>query len=126
MPPVVTRVLAVAVVVLVVAYWALRVAATQCTGSACDWYIPFSLLLPIAAIVVAGITGAYAGREASAHRAWSVVFNACAGLAFFGSIVAAMLIKGNNDLLVSLATVLVLTVPASVALYAVTHRTTID
>lgn len=119
-----TRVLAGVVVLVVVVYHVLRVMASQCSGAACDWYIPFSLLLPIAAIVLAGVTGAFAGREA--HGTWSVALTACAGLAAFGPIVALVLIHGNNDLLVWLSTVLVLTVPASVAIYTATHRTTIN
>jgi hypothetical protein len=119
------RALSLAIVLLVVAYWGLRVAATACTGTGCDVYIPFSLMLPVAAIFLAGFTGAYAGREARNDRTWAVVLNACAGLAFFGPILAATLIRGENDLLVALATVLVLTVPASVGLYSATTRTTI-
>jgi len=117
-----SRVLAAVVVAVVVVYHVLRVLASQCSGAACDWYIPFSLLLPIVALVLAGVAGAYAGRGAGG--VWFLLLNGCAGLGAFGPIVAAFLLS-DNDTKVWVSTVLVLTVPATIGIYAATHRTTI-
>ncbi len=120
-----SRVLAAVVVAVVVVYQVLRAMVSSCAGAACDWYIPFSLLLPVAALVLAAATGGIAAYHARAWRPWGLVFAACAILGSVGPIVAAFAL-GDNDAKVWVSTVLVLTVPASIGIYAVTHRTTIS
>ncbi len=120
----VTRVLAVVIVAVVLIYHLLRVMASRCTGAACDWYIPLSLLLPLTAIVLAAVTAGLAAYEARARRAWTVVLAASGILASIGTILAAMILS-DNDTKVWVATVFVLTVPLTVFLSASRGRSTI-
>ena len=113
------------VVLVVLAYHVLRLMAEQCTGPGCDWYIPFSLFLPIIAILLAGLTGAFAAYGERDRRGWSVVIGICAILAVFGPILAAFALS-DNDTKVWVATGFLLTVPATVWLSALTRRTSID
>lgn len=113
------RVLSALIVLIVIAYHGLRLAASQCAGTACDIYIPFSLLLPITALVLAAVTGGMAAYSARAERsAWVAILAVCAVLGSIGPVAAGFLIR-DNDVLVWSATVLVLTVPVSVGLHAV-------
>ena len=111
------RVLSIVIVVIVVVYHALRLAGSQCAGAACDWYIPFSLLLPIAALVLAGVTGALAASEARGRGGWPILLASCAVLGAVGPVVVALVLK-DNDLKVWTSTALVLTVPVTVAMAA--------
>jgi hypothetical protein len=111
------RVLSGVIVLVVALYQLLRLLASQCTGGACDWYIPFSLLLPITALTLAAVTGgmaAYAARVAG--RGWMASLLSCAVIGSIGPVAAAFIIK-DNDLLVSISTVMVLAVPVSALAY---------
>ena len=112
-----TRAFAVVVVAIVLVYHVLRVMASQCAGGGCDWYIPFSLLLPIIAILVATGTAAFAAYAARAHKVWSAVLGMSGILASIGTILGAMMLS-DNDSKVWLGTVFVLTVPLSVLISA--------
>src|SRR5581483_9070504 len=111
-----TRMLAVVIVAVVIVYHVLRVMASQCSGGGCDWYIPFSLVLPLAAIALALVTGAlaaYAERDRPART-----------IAFAGSIAGAFVLS-DNDAKVWVATVFVLLVPAAVLLTSARQPTRI-
>ena len=111
------RVLSGVIVLIVAVYQLLRLLASQCTGGACDWYIPFSLLLPISALILAAVTGAMAAYAArAAGRGWVVSLAACAVIGSIGPVAAAFIVK-DNDLLVSISTVMVLAVPVSALTY---------
>jgi hypothetical protein len=112
-----TRVLAIVIMAVVVVYHVLRVTASQCAGAGCDWYIPFSLLLPLAAIVLAAVTAGLAAYEARARRGWSALLALSGILATIGSILAAVVLS-DNDTKVWVATVFVLTVPLTVLMSA--------
>jgi hypothetical protein len=112
-----TRVLGWSIVLAVIAYHGLRLILSACTGAACDAYSPLSLLLPIAALVLAGVTGGLAAYEARGRRNWSVLLAACGAAGFFGPIVVAFALQ-DNDTKVWVSTVLVLTVPVAVGLRA--------
>ena len=120
----VVRIMGWVIVLVVIAYHGLRLILTACAGPSCDAYSPLTLLLPIAALVLAGVTGAIAAYEARARRNWSILLAGCAVLAFAGPIVAAFLLS-DNDTKVWVSTVLVLTVPITVGLTAFWKPTTI-
>jgi hypothetical protein len=116
------KVLAALIVVIVIAYHLLRLAASQCTGAACDLYIPFSLLLPITALALAAVTGGMAAYSARGDGGgWVAILAACAVLGSIGPIVAGFLVP-DNDVLVWSSTVLVLSVPTSAGLHEVMGR----
>jgi len=118
---VMTQILSAVVVLVVVIYHALRLMASGCSGGGCDWYIPFSLFLPIIAILLAALTAAFAAYEARAQRGWSVLLGVCGVLASIGSILAALALS-DNDAKVWVSTLLVLTVPVAVAVRAAVIR----
>ena len=118
------RVLAIVIVVVVVVYHVLRLMASSCSGGACDWYIPFSLLLPIIAMLLAVLTGALGAYAERARLGWSVALAVCAVLALIGPILAAIALS-DNDTKVWIATGLILLVPLAVGLSAVRRPTTI-
>ncbi len=114
----VTRILSAVIVLVVVVYHALRLMAAQCGGAACDVYIPLSLLLPITALVLAAVTGGIAANAARAEPGpWTAILAGCGVLGSIGPIATGLLIK-DNDVLVWLSTILVLTVPLSVGAHA--------
>ena len=117
--------LAAVVVAVVAVYHVLRVLATNCSGAACDWYIPFSLFLPIIAILLAGLTGAFATYGERGRRGWAVLIGLCSVLAVFGPILVALALS-DNDTKVWIATVFVLSVPVAVWLSGLAGRTSID
>jgi hypothetical protein len=106
------------VIVLIVALYQLqRLMASNCTGAACDAYIPLSLLLPVSALILAAVTGGIAAYRARATGpVWVAVLGACAAIGSVGPVAAAFFIK-DNEVLVSVSTVLVLTVPVSALAY---------
>ena len=120
-----TQILAAVIVAVVVTYHVLRLMASQCTGAGCDWYIPFSLFLPIIAILLAALTAGFAAGEARAQRAWCVLLGICGVLASVGSILAALALE-DNDTKVWVSTVLVLTVPVTIGMRALWRPTTIN
>jgi hypothetical protein len=119
-----TRALAVVIVAVVLVYHVLRVTASRCTGGACDWYIPFSLFLPLIAILLAVLTAGFGAYAARARRGWSALLGMSGILASIGTILAAMIFS-DNDTKVWVATVLVLTVPLAVFASAAWRPTTI-
>ncbi|HZQ48949.1 MAG TPA: hypothetical protein VFB69_01435 [Candidatus Dormibacteraeota bacterium] len=119
-----TRMLAVVIVAVVIVYHVLRVMASQCSGGGCDWYIPFSLVLPLAAIALALVTGALAAYAERDRPARTIAIAACTLLAFAGSIAGAFVLS-DNDAKVWVATVFVLLVPAAVLLTSARQPTRI-
>ena len=120
----VVRVLGWLIVLVVIVYHGLRLILKTCSGPSSDAYSPLTLLLPIAALALAGATGAIAAYAARARRNWSILLAACAVLAFAGPIVATLLLS-DNDTKVWVSTVLVLTVPVTVGLTPFWKPTTI-
>jgi uncharacterized membrane protein YhaH (DUF805 family) len=118
----------VATLALLVVYHALRIAASQCGGSACDWYILLSLLLPLAVLVLAAVTGAIAisaARRTEGERAgrlWLGLIVTCTLLGVFGPLVALAVLRDSPDTLVPLATVLLVLTPVSVLAYSMRRR----
>jgi hypothetical protein len=102
----VTRVLAVVVIVLVGAYFVMRALATACTGSACDVYIPISLLLPLLIFVASAMTAVLAIASARGLGAWFAVVIISTVLAVVGPIVALLIFKDSPDAFVATGTVL--------------------
>ncbi len=119
-----TRILSIAIVAVTIVYHVLRLMASRCSGAACDWYIPLSLLLPLTAIVLAAVTAGLAAYAERARTGWSVLLAACGVLASIGTILAAILLS-DNDTKVWVATVFVLSVPLAVFLSASQRRSTI-
>jgi hypothetical protein len=118
----VIRVLAFAVIALVGAYFVMRALATACAGSACDVYIPISLLLPLLIFLGTAVTAVLAIASARGLGAWFAILIISTVLAVLGPIVALLLFKDSPDAFVATGTVLELQL-AVVAL-AYTYRRT--
>ncbi|HEV2476957.1 MAG TPA: hypothetical protein VGX22_10485 [Candidatus Dormibacteraeota bacterium] len=100
------RVLAVAVIVLVAAYFVMRALAAACTGSACDVYIPISLLLPLLIFIASAVTAVAAIASARGLGAWFAILIISTVLAVMGPIVALVVFKDSPDAFVATGTVL--------------------
>lgn len=110
------RILGWVIVLIVIMYHGLRLLLVQCSGPSCDAYSPLTLLLPIAALVLAGVTGGMAAYQARAHPRWTLVLTACTVLGAIGPIIAAFALT-DNDTKIWVSTVLVLTVPVTVGMW---------
>ena len=123
------RISALLTLLLIATYHALRLAAAQCNGVQCDWYIGPSLLLPLLIVLVIGLTGLVAVEAARRRRrarggsAWMAVLSICTLLGFFGPIIALAMLKDTPpDSLVTIATVLFLLTPVSALLFSFSKR----
>jgi len=115
------RLSAAVALLLLVAYHGLRIAASQCTGLACDWYIPLSLVVPIAivvAVAVAGIVAFPKARRAGASS-WAAGIAVATVLGVAGPPVALAVLRDSPDVLVPVATVLWLLGPFYVLAFSV-------
>jgi hypothetical protein len=115
------RILAILTFALVAAFYGLRTIATQCDGPECEAYIPFSLLLPLAALVLAAVTGFLAVGAARTRRqiGWLVALIICTIVSVAGPIASAFILRDSPDLFVPVATVLILFAPLAALVY---HR----
>jgi hypothetical protein len=118
------RISAVLTLLLLATYHSLRLAAAQCSGVQCDWYIPPSLVLPILIVMVIGLTGFVAMLAARRRRAaggWFGVLFICTVLGVIGPIVALAVLKRPDDL-VTVSTVLFLLTPVSALVFSYAAR----
>lgn len=115
------RVWAVLALALLVAYQLLRRAAGTCTGANCDYYIPVSLVVPIAIEVLNAITGGLAVRDARAngHR-WLAPLAIAVALGLLGPVATVAIFRDQPDVVVGVGTVLFAVIP--VAALAYTYR----
>lgn len=104
---------AAATVLVLLAYHGTRIAASQCTGAGCDLYIPLSLALPVLAIVMVAVTGVLGTREAKGG--WRAAIAVAAVLGVAGPPAALAIWRDSPDVLVPVATALILLCPACIA-----------
>jgi hypothetical protein len=96
----------------------MRVVATACTGSACDAYIPLSLLLPILVLIGSVVTGVTATMAARRDRIWMIVLGVCTVIGVVGSIAALAVLGVNPDAFVVSSTILVALAPVIALVYS--------
>jgi hypothetical protein len=113
------RVFAIVTLVLLGVYQVMRAIVAQCTGAACDDYIPFSLLLPLLVLVTAAATSATALLHARHDRRWFTVLAVCTVLGVLGPLLSLIVLRDSPDAFVILSTLLILTIPVSALLYSV-------
>jgi hypothetical protein len=101
-----------------VAYFLLRQFAFSCSGGLCDWYIPFSLLLPLAALGLVAIIAINA--LPLAPTGWRPILAVAGLISFFGPFVALAIWRDQPDVLVPVATVLLLILPLVALLFTLT------
>jgi hypothetical protein len=116
------RILAILTFALIAAFYGLRALAGQCVGGECEAYIPFSLLLPLAALVLAAITGFRAIGAARARRqiSWLALLIICTTVSVAGPIASAVVFRDSPDLFVPVATALILFAPLAALIYGFT------
>jgi hypothetical protein len=103
---------------LLIAYELMRIAAESCVGEACDAFIPLSLLLPVAILVAAGVTGALAIAAARpAGGAWLMILVAVSVLSVVGPLLALAVFRDQPDALVPAASVLFVLTPVAALIY---------
>jgi hypothetical protein len=117
------RVWAVLALLLLVAYHALRFGVSRCSGPQCDSYIPLSLLVPIAVVVMVAVTGSLALLDARVRRrAWLVPLIVATVLGVAGPVVAVAIFRDQPDMVVAVATVLFLQAPLAALAYTIRTR----
>jgi hypothetical protein len=116
------RILAIGAFALVAAFYGLRALAGQCVGGECETFIPFSLLLPLAALVLAAVTGYIAIGASRARRqaGWLALLLICTIVSVAGPIASAFVFRDSPDLFVPMATVLILFAPLAALSYSFT------
>jgi hypothetical protein len=116
------RILAILTFALVAAFYGLRALATQCAGPECETYIPFSLLLPLAALALAAVTGFLAIGASNARRqiGWLVAHTICTIISVAGPIANAFVFRDSPDLFVPVATALIVIGPLAALIYSFT------
>ena len=119
------RVLTLLCIVLIALYYLLNAVARECSGIACDMFIPLSLLLPLITVVTVATTGVFATYEARTGPAiWVVLLGTCSILGGLGPVVALLALRNSPDILVPLPTALELLVPAGTLGYGLMNRRT--
>jgi uncharacterized membrane protein YeiH len=101
----------------------MRIAATACTGSVCDAYIPLSLVLPILILVGSAVTGVVASLAARRDRSWLIVLGLFTAIGLVGPIVALALLRDSPDVFVVTSTILVALAPVGALSYSFSPRT---
>ena len=112
------RVLAVATLLLLVAYHVMRLLASACNGASCDVYIPLSLLLPLLVWTGAAVTGVDATGAARRERRWPAVLLLCAIVSAIGPIAGLVVLRNSPDAFVVSSTLLLLPAPVSALVYS--------
>jgi hypothetical protein len=115
------RRLALVTLALLLGYYILRLVAQGCSGSGCDWFIPFSLLLPSLVLIASIMTGMRGIRYASgtrSNRRWTVPFVVVTLIAVVGPLASLLLFRDSPDRFVPLATALVLPPPLLGLIYS--------
>ena len=105
------------VIALVALYFVTRALATACSGSACDVYIPISLLLPLLIFMAAAVTAFLALASARGSHAWFAGLMISTVLAVFGPIVVLLIFKDQPDAFVVTGTILELQLAAVALAY---------
>ena len=96
----------------------MRLAATACSGSVCDVYIPLSLLLPSLILVGSAVTGVVASLGARRDRSWLIGLSLCTAIGVVGPIVALALLRDSPDAFVVTSTILVALAPVGTLIYS--------
>jgi hypothetical protein len=112
------RLFAIVTLVLLGGYHVMRAIAMQCTGAACDAFIPFSLLVPLLVLVSAAATAVTTLLHARHDMTWFTLLAVCAVLGVLGPWASLIVLRDSPDALVILSTLLILTVPVSALLYS--------
>ncbi len=112
------RVAAIVTLALLIAYHLMRVAATACSGSVCDAYIPLSLLLPLLVLIGAAVSGMLAISAARRDRAWLIVLILCTAVGVIGPIIALAVLRDSPDAFVVASTIVVALAPVGALVYS--------
>lgn len=113
--------MAIGTIVLIAGYYVFRTVVTNCTGAACDAYIPLSLIIPILILVTLAITGVMGTIRAKSSAAWFVILLASAALGVFGPPVALVILRDEPDTFVPIATALELLVAVTALGYSLSQ-----
>lgn len=112
------RVAAIVTLVLLIGYHLMRIAATACSGSVCDAYIPLSLLLPFLVLIGAAVSGVLAIAAARHDRTWLIVLIVCTVVGVIGPIIALAELRDSPDAFVVSSTILVAVAPVGALAYS--------
>jgi uncharacterized membrane protein YeiH len=100
----------------------MRIAATACSGSSCDVYIPLSLLLPVLILIGSAVTGVMATSAARRDRTWLIVLGLCTAIAVIGPIADLAFLRDTPDAFVVTSTILVALAPVGALVYSFSRR----
>lgn len=107
---------AVASLLLLALYHAMRAVAATCSGAACDVFIAPSLALPLAVLGTAGVAGAMAASPA--RGSLRALLIAATLVSTAGPLIALALLRDSPDALVPVATFLFVVGPLAVLAYS--------
>ena len=112
------RLCAIITLLLLGGYHVMRAIVTQCTGAACDAYVPFSLLVPLLVLVSAAATSVTALLQARQTLTWFTLLAVRTVLGVLGPLLSLIVLRDSPDAFVILSTLLILTIPVSALLFS--------
>jgi hypothetical protein len=111
------RLSAIITLVLLGVYHVTRVIAPRCNGSACDAYVPLSVLLPVLVLAAAACTSILAVSGARLNRSWLSFLISTAALGVVGPLLIFTEMRDNPAAFIFLSTALVIAVPVNALLF---------
>src|SRR5690242_18676343 len=116
------RILAIITFALIAAFYGLRALAGACSAPECDAFIPFSLLLPLAALALAAVTGfrAIGAARQQCEGGWLAALALATVISIAGPIACAFVFRDNPDNFVPVATALIVLAPLATLVYSFT------
>ncbi len=110
-----TRVRALALMTMgvLLVYHLVRLGSVDCSGPGCEWFIPISIYLPLTAFALALITGVCAFLVTRPRSLWRAVLTVAIATSAIGPLGAVVMLRNTPDLVVPVATVLLLAAPVA-------------
>ncbi len=107
------RALAFLTIAVLLVYHLVRLASADCSGPGCEWFIPLSIYLPLTGFALAVITGVCGIQATGPRSIWRAILAVALVISVIGPFAAVIQLRNSPDLVVPIATVLLLVAPVA-------------